>query len=155
MCTRGCVAFPGVRDYHRKPQTPSKGQPKDAMKRILLVSTEKHSGKSLLALALGRTLQERAHSIAYMKPISFEVSYTTGEPIDRDADAIRSLLGLGDDLRDVAPVPLGDRSCARRSNRATGASETGSAKRSHASRRGGTSRSSRDATTSASASAQG
>ncbi len=76
------------------------------MKRILIVSTEKHSGKSLLALALGRALQERALSIAYMKPISFEVSYATGEPIDRDADAIRSLLGLDDDLRDIAPVPL-------------------------------------------------
>ncbi len=76
------------------------------MKRILIVSTEKHSGKSLLALALGRTLLERGRSIAYMKPISFEVSYTTGEPIDRDADAVRSLLGLDDDLRDIAPVPL-------------------------------------------------
>ncbi len=76
------------------------------MKRILIVSTEKHSGKSLLALALGRTLQEQGLSIAYMKPISFEVSYATGEPIDRDADAIRSLLGLEDDLHDVAPVPL-------------------------------------------------
>lgn len=76
------------------------------MRRILIISTEKHSGKSLLALALGRALQERGRSIAYMKPISFEVSYTTGEPIDRDADAIRGLLGLDDDLRDVAPVPL-------------------------------------------------
>jgi len=43
---------------------------------------------------------------AYMKPISFEVSYTTGEPVDRDAEAIRSLLSLGDSLRDIAPVPL-------------------------------------------------
>ena len=76
------------------------------MKRILIVSTEKHSGKSLLSLALGRTIQERGQSIAYMKPISFEVSYATGEPIDRDADAIRSLLGLDDDLHDIAPVPL-------------------------------------------------
>ncbi len=76
------------------------------MKRILIVSTEKHSGKSLLALAIGRTLQEQGRSIAYMKPISFEVSYSTGEPIDRDADAIRSLLGLDDDLHDIAPVPL-------------------------------------------------
>jgi len=76
------------------------------MKRILIVSTEKHSGKSLLSLALGRTLQEQGLEIAYMKPISFEVSYTTGEPIDRDADALRSLLSLDDDLRDIAPVPL-------------------------------------------------
>ena len=83
-----------------------KGQDEADMKRILIVSTERHSGKSLLSLALGRTLQERGMSIAYMKPISFEVSYTTGEPIDRDADAIRSLLGLNDDLRDIAPVPL-------------------------------------------------
>jgi BioD-like phosphotransacetylase family protein len=76
------------------------------MKRIQIVSTEKHSGKSLLSLALGRTLQERGEKIAYMKPISFEVSYATGEPIDRDADTIRRLLSLDDDLHDVAPVPL-------------------------------------------------
>jgi len=76
------------------------------MKRILIVSTEKHSGKSLLSLALGRSLLERGMSIAYMKPISFEVSYTTGEPIDRDAEALRSLLSLEDDLHDIAPVPL-------------------------------------------------
>jgi len=76
------------------------------MKRILIVSTEKHSGKSLLCLGLGRTLPERGKSIAYMKPISFEVSYATGEPIDRDAEAVRSLLGLDDDLHDIAPVPL-------------------------------------------------
>ena len=74
------------------------------MKRILIVSTEKHAGKSLLALA--RSLQERGLTVAYMKPISFEVSYATGEPIDRDADAVRSLLSLDDDLHDVAPVPL-------------------------------------------------
>ena len=76
------------------------------MKRILIVSTEKHSGKSLLALAIGRTLQEQGRSIAYMKPISFEVSYATGAPIDRDADAIRSLLSLDDPLAEIAPVPL-------------------------------------------------
>jgi len=76
------------------------------MKRILIVSTEQHSGKSLLSLALGRTLQDQGHAIAYMKPISFEVSYETGEPIDRDADNIRTVLGLEDELRDIAPVPL-------------------------------------------------
>jgi len=76
------------------------------MKRIQIVSTERHSGKSLLCLALGRSLSERGFRIAYMKPISFEVSYATGEPIDRDANAVRSVLHLGDNLHDIAPVPL-------------------------------------------------
>ena len=76
------------------------------MKRILIVSTEQHAGKSLLSLALGKSLQERGLRTSYMKPISFEVSYATGEPVDRDADAIRSLLSLDDSLRDIAPVPL-------------------------------------------------
>ncbi|MBE0635194.1 phosphotransacetylase family protein [Candidatus Bipolaricaulota bacterium] len=76
------------------------------MKRILIVSTEQHAGKSLLSLALGKSLQEKGLRTAYMKPISFEVSYDTGEPVDRDADAIRSLLSLNDSLRDIAPVPL-------------------------------------------------
>ena len=76
------------------------------MKRLLIVSTEKHSGKSLLSLALGKSLLERGLQIAYMKPISYEVSYATGVPVDRDADAIRTLLALDDDLHDIAPVPL-------------------------------------------------
>lgn len=76
------------------------------MKRILIVSTEQHAGKSLLSIALGRSFQERSLRTGYMKPISYEVSYTTGEPVDRDADTIRELLGLKDALRDVAPVPL-------------------------------------------------
>jgi len=76
------------------------------MKRIQIVSTEKHSGKSLLCLSLARALLERGSRVAYMKPISFEVSYETGEPIDRDANAIRALLSLEDVVHDIAPVPL-------------------------------------------------
>ena len=76
------------------------------MRRLLIVSTEEHSGKSLLALGLGRALQARDISIAYMKPISYEVSYATGEPLDRDASSIRSFLSLEDDLHDMAPIPL-------------------------------------------------
>lgn len=76
------------------------------MRRLLIVSTEEHSGKSLLSLGLGRALQARGVSVAYMKPISYEVSYATGEPIDRDAAAIRSLLSLEDDVHDIAPIPL-------------------------------------------------
>ncbi len=102
----GPVAFPPRRHYHQRHGNPWERRPIFDVKRILIVSTEKHSGKSLLALAMGRTVIEHGQSIAYMKPISFEVSYTTGEPIDRDAEAIRSLLGLDDDVRDIAPVPL-------------------------------------------------
>jgi len=76
------------------------------MKRIQVVSAEKHSGKSLLCLALGGSLIERGLRIGYMKPISFEVSYETGEPIDRDAATVRDLLSLDVDLHDIAPVPL-------------------------------------------------
>jgi len=76
------------------------------MKRIQIVSTEKQSGKSLLSLAIGQELISRGQTFAYMKPISFEVSYATGEPIDRDADTVRRYLSLQDDLHDVAPVPL-------------------------------------------------
>ena len=76
------------------------------MRRLLIVSTEEHSGKSLLALGLGRALLTRDIRIAYMKPISYEVSYATGEPLDRDASSIRSVLELEDDLHDMAPIPL-------------------------------------------------
>lgn len=76
------------------------------MKRILIVSTEENSGKSVLALSIGRWLKLNGIPFAYMKPISYEVTYTSGTPLDRDAMAIRSLLELQDDLSDVAPVPL-------------------------------------------------
>ena len=99
------IAFPFLDNYHVRSAIDTRN-PKETMKRILIVSTEQHAGKSLLSLALGKSLQERGMSTAYMKPISFEVSYETGEPVDRDADAIRSLLSLDDSLRDIAPVPL-------------------------------------------------
>ncbi len=76
------------------------------MKRILIVSTEANSGKSVLALSIGRWLRMQGMSFAYMKPISYEVTYTSGAPLDRDAMAIRTLLGLQDNLADIAPVPL-------------------------------------------------
>ncbi len=76
------------------------------MRSVLIVSTEEHSGKSLLALGLGRALEARDLSVAYMKPISVEVSYASGEPLDRDAMAIRTELKLEDSLRDMAPIPL-------------------------------------------------
>jgi uncharacterized protein len=101
------IAFRFCDNYHGDAaQRRSTQRDIQRMKKILIVSTEQHAGKSLLSLALGKTLQERGLHMAYMKPISFEVSYATGEPVDRDADAIRTLFGLDDALRDIAPVPL-------------------------------------------------
>lgn len=76
------------------------------MKRLLIVSTERSAGKSVLSLSLGLALKEKGDSFAYMKPISSSVSYTTGEPIDRDAQAIRTILDLKDDVQQIAPVAL-------------------------------------------------
>ena len=99
------IAFYPRGDYHPR-HTFGAGKGARGMRRILLVSTEAHSGKSLLALGLGRALLARDLSIAYMKPISLEVSYALGEPLDRDAASIRTLLSLSDDLHDMAPIPL-------------------------------------------------
>ncbi len=76
------------------------------MKRLLIVSTESHAGKSLLALALGQAISDAGGSFAYMKPISSSVSYATGEPIDRDARCISSVLSLDNDIKRIAPVSL-------------------------------------------------
>ena len=76
------------------------------MKRLLIVSTESYSGKSMLALSLGQALNEAGTSFAYMKPISSSVSYATGEPIDRDAQAISSVLRLDTEIKQIAPVTL-------------------------------------------------
>jgi uncharacterized protein len=99
------IALCARRDYHLRDGA-SVGGLQRPMRRLLIVSTEEHSGKSLLALGLGRALEARELSVAYMKPISVEVSYATGEPLDRDAIAIRTFLGLEDELRDMAPIPL-------------------------------------------------
>lgn len=76
------------------------------MKSILLVSTERHTGKSILSISIGLSLKDRGIPFCYMKPISYEVSYETGEPIDQDAETIRSILELNDSVYDIAPVPL-------------------------------------------------
>jgi uncharacterized protein len=76
------------------------------MKRLLIVSTESHAGKSTLALAIGQALAESGESFSYIKPISSSVSYETGEPIDRDAKAIASVLGLKSDIKQIAPVTV-------------------------------------------------
>ncbi len=76
------------------------------MKSILIVSTENWAGKSMLAMGIGLTLKERGIPFSYMKPISSNVSYVTGKPIDQDIEAIHSVLGLKDDMDDTAPVAL-------------------------------------------------
>jgi len=76
------------------------------MKRLLIVSTESHAGKSLLALALGHAIKDSGGSFAYMKPISSSVCYDTGEPIDRDAQAISSVLHLDTDISQIVPISL-------------------------------------------------
>jgi len=89
------VALPAISNYHRR-----------IMKRLLIVSTESHAGKSLLALALGQAVKDAGGSFAYMKPISSSVCYATGEPIDRDAQAISSVLNLDADIKQIAPITL-------------------------------------------------
>jgi BioD-like phosphotransacetylase family protein len=76
------------------------------MKSILIASTEEHAGKSVLCLSIGLSLKKRGTPFCYMKPISYEVSYETGVPIDRDAETIRTILELEDSVQDIAPVPL-------------------------------------------------
>ena len=76
------------------------------MRTILIVSTDNRAGKSLLSLGLGLTLRENGIPFSYMKPISSKVSYSTGEPLDRDAGTIRDVLGLDDPLKEIAPVAL-------------------------------------------------
>jgi hypothetical protein len=76
------------------------------MKKLLIVSTESHAGKSTLALAIGQALAEAGALFSYMKPISSSVSYETGEPIDRDAKAIASILNLRADIKQITPVTI-------------------------------------------------
>ncbi len=76
------------------------------MKKLLIISTESHAGKSTLALAIGQAIAETGASFSYIKPISSSVSYATGEPIDRDAKAIASILNLKTDIKQITPITL-------------------------------------------------
>ncbi|MFA0822093.1 MAG: phosphotransacetylase family protein [Methanomethylovorans sp.] len=76
------------------------------MASILVSSSEQYSGKSSLCLGFGVILKERGYKIGYMKPIGNLLIDVNGSLSDEDAEGIKKLLGLQDDLSSITPILL-------------------------------------------------
>lgn len=71
------------------------------MSTILIVSSEKYSGKSSLAVGLALELRERGFEVGYMKPVGAYPIKVDGRKFDEDAYFIAEALGLRQDLPDI------------------------------------------------------
>ncbi|MBU1670981.1 MAG: phosphotransacetylase family protein [Actinobacteria bacterium] len=71
------------------------------MSTILIVSSEKYSGKSSLAVGLALELRERGFDVGYMKPIGAYPIKVDQKKVDEDAYFIAEALSLEEELADV------------------------------------------------------
>jgi len=73
---------------------------------ILVISSERYSGKSSLVVGLALELRERGFSVGYMKPVGTYPIKVDGDRIDEDAYFAKEALGLEDMLSDLSPFFL-------------------------------------------------
>ncbi|MGD8604300.1 MAG: phosphotransacetylase family protein [Anaerolineales bacterium] len=75
------------------------------MNALYITSVEPYSGKTAVALALGRQLQSDGHKVGYLKPVSTQPWRTPqGKLADEDAVFIHYMLGLEGDPAQAATV---------------------------------------------------
>jgi len=74
---------------------------------IIVVSSERFSGKSSIVVGLALELRERGFSIGYMKPVGAYPIKINNQKVDEDAYFVSEALGLkDDDLADISPYFL-------------------------------------------------
>jgi BioD-like phosphotransacetylase family protein len=73
---------------------------------ILVVSTERYSGKSSLVVGLATEFKDRGFSVGYMKPVGSYPIRIDHDKVDEDAFFIAEALGLKDDFSDLSPYFL-------------------------------------------------
>jgi BioD-like phosphotransacetylase family protein len=73
---------------------------------ILVVSSERYSGKSSLVVGLALELRDRGFEVGYMKPVGVYPIKVGQIRVDEDAYFTTEALGLKDDLTDVSPYFL-------------------------------------------------
>jgi BioD-like phosphotransacetylase family protein len=77
------------------------------MKAIYVTSTEPHSGKSAVCLALGKKLQAKGLKIGYLKPVSTQPWRTPeGQLADEDAAFFCRMLNLDENPSELSPVVI-------------------------------------------------
>ena len=76
------------------------------MSAIIVVSSERFSGKSSLVVGLALELRDRGFKIGYMKPVGAFPIKVNNEKVDEDAYFVREALGLTDPLTEISPYFL-------------------------------------------------
>jgi BioD-like phosphotransacetylase family protein len=75
------------------------------MKALYITSVEPFIGKTAMCLAIGKRLQADGYKVGYLKPMSIHPWRTAdGKLGDEDAAFAKEILGLEDDLAELAPV---------------------------------------------------
>ena len=73
---------------------------------IYVASTSSFSGKSAIAIGLGRQLMRDGFTVGYMKPVGTTIHCVAGQFIDEDASFIKEVFGLPTPVQDLAPLTL-------------------------------------------------
>ena len=76
------------------------------MTAIAIISSERYSGKSSLAVGLALELRDRGLSVGYMKPVGSYPIKVDDKRVDEDAYFVKEALGLTDSLSDMTPFFL-------------------------------------------------
>ena len=77
------------------------------MKSIYITSIERYSGKTAFCLAFGKRLQNEGKKVGYLKPVSLQPWFIDGHIADEDAEFVKNVLGLHNDVWDLSPIVLG------------------------------------------------
>ncbi|WP_251330782.1 phosphotransacetylase family protein [Haloplanus pelagicus] len=74
------------------------------MNTVLVTATGESTGKTAVAIALGRHAQDRGLSVGYMKPKGTRLQSQVGKTLDRDPMLARELLGTDDEMHEMEPI---------------------------------------------------
>jgi BioD-like phosphotransacetylase family protein len=74
------------------------------MTTLLVTATGESTGKTAVAVALGRLAQARGRSVGYMKPKGTRLQSHVGKTLDRDPMLARELLGTDDEMHEMEPI---------------------------------------------------
>lgn len=71
---------------------------------LLVTSTESGTGKTAIAISLGRLAQDRGKTVGYMKPKGTRLRTRVGKVLDTDPLFAQEVLGLTDAIETMEPV---------------------------------------------------
>ncbi|MFB6102624.1 MAG: phosphotransacetylase family protein [Haloplanus sp.] len=74
------------------------------MNTVLVTATGESTGKTAIAIALGRYAQSQGRSVGYMKPKGTRLQSQVGKTLDRDPMLARELLGTDDEMHEMEPI---------------------------------------------------